>query len=85
MFLLCLLVKMSKQCVGVTFGRSRGGGGVGQKPSDAFLWSLLWWICGRKCQPSGLTGGAGGGGEETVGGVALSRSLQRYVAEEVGH
>lgn len=86
MFLLCLLVKMSKQCVVVTFGRSRGGEGVGQKPSGAFLRSLIWWICGRKCQPSGLTGGGGGGGGgERASGVALSRSLQRYVAEEVGH
>ena len=60
------------------------GRGVGQKPSGTFLWSLLWWIFGRKCQSGGLTGGGGGGGER-AGGVAPSRSLQRYVAEEVGH
>ena len=48
------------------------GRGVGQKPSGTFLWSLLWWIFGRKCQSGGLTGGGGGGGGRDGGGRPLS-------------
>lgn len=72
-------VKMSKTMCGVTFEQSHGGW---PKTIGPFF-EPFWRKCGKKKVPAEWPNR----GREREGGTgaALSRSLQGYVAEEVGH